>query len=94
MYAFRRMPRIVRLPAVVLLGWLGVFLSVQWYWSFSIQHAPNQQVAEDLSARDGAPLTFAYVFGWLYVVVYIAIIQGIRFILTWAERRFQSSHAV
>jgi hypothetical protein len=94
MYAFRQMPKIVRLPAVVLLGWLGVFLSVEWYWNFSIEQAPTQQLAEDLATRDGAPLTFAYMFGWLYVVVYIAIIEGVRFILAWAQRRLQSLPAI
>ena len=94
MYAFRRLPKVIRLTAVVLLGWLGLFLLVEWYWSFSINHAPNQRVAEDLAMSDGAPMTFASVFGWLYVVVYIAIIESGRFMWSWARRRRQSLRVV
>ena len=94
MYAFRRLPKVIRLTAVILLGWLGLVLLVEWYWNFSIDHAPNQQVAEDLATRDGGPMTFAYVFGWLYVLVYIAIIESGRFMLSWAKRRRQSLRVV
>jgi hypothetical protein len=94
MYAFRRFPRPIQLTAVVLLGWLGWYLLVRWYWSFSIDHAPTQELAEDLTTRDGAAMTFAYLFGWLYVAVYVAIIKGVLFLVSWGRRHRRPLGAV
>ena len=94
MYAFRRAPKPVRLIAVVGLGWIGVFFLIRLYWSFSIDRAPTRQLAEDLATRDGAPIAFASVFGWLYVAVYMALIEAVRWIVLWTRRRLESSRAV
>jgi len=94
MYAFRRAPKVVRVLVVLGLGWIGVFFLVRFYWNFSIDRAPSQQLAEELAARDGASISFAYVFGWLYVAVYMALIEAARFSVLWTKRRRASSHAV
>jgi hypothetical protein len=94
MYVLRRAPTLLRLVGVVLLGWIGVFLLVLWYWNYAIHHAPTEQLAEYYAARDGAEISMTYLFGWLYVIVYMALIEAVRFTFAWAKPRRESSHAV
>jgi hypothetical protein len=94
MYVLRRAPILLRLLAVVVLGWAGVLLLVLWYWNYAIHHAPTEQLAEYFALRDGAEISMTYMFGWLYVIVYMALVEAVRFTVSWAKRCRDSSHAV
>lgn len=92
MYALRRAPVLLRLGGVVLLGWIGMSCLVLLYWNYAVGHAPSQELAEYFAARDGAEISFAYHYGWEFVIVYMALLEAARITFVWAKRRRSLAH--
>src|SRR3954468_6622121 len=83
MYLLRRVPTFPRFFAVLVLGWYGMFLLVVWYWNYAIFHAPTEQLREYYALRDGGQAATAFAYGWFAVIVYMAVIEALRFIFSW-----------
>src|SRR3982751_1923140 len=94
MYLLRRVPTFPRFFAVLVLGWYGMFLLVVWYWNYAIFHAPTEQLREYFALRDGGQAATAFAYGWFGVIVYMAVIEAVRFIYLRAKRRRQSNDGV
>jgi len=92
MFAFRKQRASVRYLSVILLGWAVLFVFVVLYWDFSADYAPDERLAAEVASRDGAPTTFALLFGWVFVAVYVALLEAVRVTWLWSRRQFQSRH--
>ena len=92
LYALRRAPVVLRLAGVVVLGWIGMFCLVLWYWNYAVGHAPTPELAEYFAARDGAEISFTYHYGWEIAIVYMALLEAARFTFVWAKRRRSLAH--
>ena len=66
-----------------------MILFVSMYWHYAITYAPTQELSEELSRKDGAPMTAVFAIGWIYVVVYVFIIEFAKFILNWISRKIK-----
>ncbi len=71
-------------------GW-GLFLAISLvFWSYAIDNAPNQTIAMDLAERDGAPKTFALLFGWLYSLILLLILDGGHILIKVVRKNFNN----
>ena len=65
-----------RYPIVIILGWIVIFLSTILLSQYAIDYAPTQEIAEEAAMNDGAPVAFSYLFGWIYALFLMLIIDA------------------
>ena len=68
-------------------GYLSGVLSVWVYWEVAISFAPNDQIAEELLAKDGAPQVFALFVMPFFVAVYFLLMLPITWLITQVLKR-------
>ncbi len=62
----------------VLLGWIIVFVSVALFWDYSFNYAPTQEIRHQVGMKDGAPVAFSSIFGWVYALILMLIMDGVH----------------
>ena len=67
-----------RYPIVVILGWVIVFVSVGLFWDYSFNYAPTQEIQQQVVMNDGAPTAFSFIFGWVYALILMLIMDGLH----------------
>ena len=77
-----------RYPIVILLGWVIVFLSVQFFWSYSFNYAPTEEIKHQVGMKDGAPAVGSLFFGWIYALVLMIAYDIIYKIYLYLLQRF------
>lgn len=71
-----------RLGVMFFLGWAVIAASTLLFWSYSISYAPDQGTAMTLAQKDGAPRLFVTLFGWGFGLVFLLILEAMRFAFT------------
>lgn len=66
-----------RYPIVVIGGWVIVFLSTILFWHYSFNYAPTKEIQQQIAMSDGAPVAFSYIFGWVYALILMLIMDSI-----------------
>ena len=87
MWVLRSQPARIRYPVVLLAGWIGLYLCVVLYWNVSVGYATSEVSAADLASRDGAPTAAALLFGWIFVALYMPMIEAGRMFFVLIGRR-------
>ena len=78
-----RLPRSKnKVLSVLAVGYLSGVLSVWAYWDFAISFAPNDNLAGELLAKDGAPQLFAPFVMPFFVAVYFLLMLPITWLVT------------
>ena len=62
----------------VLLGWIIVAASVTLFWDYSFNYAPAQEIQHQVAMKDGAPVAFSHIFGWVYALILMLIFDTIH----------------
>lgn len=39
---------------------------MQFFWSYSFNYAPTEEIKHQVAMKDGAPVVFSLFFGWAY----------------------------
>lgn len=71
---------------MVLFGWMVfvVFIGLVNYYAF--RYAPTKELMEIAANGDGAANAFAVVFGWLYALIVLLMMEFIRKIIFYLKR--------
>ena len=80
---FRNSKRLIRTLILCLVGWVAFLGSVVYFWRYSIDFAPTQEIAIELTYKDGGSKAFALLFGWFYSLLILMALELIRKI--WRE---------
>ncbi|AKF24992.1 hypothetical protein YH65_05990 [Sulfurovum lithotrophicum] len=64
-----------RYPIVMISGWIVIFFSALAMQEYSIYYAPTEKIAEEVANSDGAAVAFSYLFGWVYALVLMFIMD-------------------
>jgi len=64
-----------RYPIVVIFGWVVILFSTIVLQEYSFYYAPTEKIAEEVANSDGAPVAFSYVFGWVYALVLMLVMD-------------------
>lgn len=78
-----------RYPIVVIIGWVIVFLSTLIILRYSFDYAPNEEIKEVVATQDGAPIAFSYLFGWVYALILMLIMDGLHKLYLFLFRRYK-----
>lgn len=80
-----------RYPTVILLGWVIVSLSANFFWSYSFDYAPTEEIKHQVGMKDGAPLLTSLLFGWIYAFVLMIVYDIIYRIYLYLSQRLFST---
>jgi len=77
-----------RYMIAVLLGWIIVFGSVVLFWDYSFNYAPTQEIQHQVAMKDGAPIAFSSLFGWIYAFILIFIFDMIYKVYLYLVKKY------
>jgi len=78
-----------RYPIVVIVGWAIVFLSTLIILRYSFDYAPTEEIKEVVATQDGAPEAFSFLFGWVYALILMLIMDGLHKLYLFLFRRYK-----
>jgi len=64
-----------RVPVLFLVGWGIVALSTMLFWEYSFDFAPNEEIRTQVGMKDSAPRAFGTLFGWVYGLVILSLLE-------------------
>jgi hypothetical protein len=68
----------IRAPLATLLGWPVLAVGTSIFWSVLFESARTPAEMEYVAAHDGAPVAFAALFGWAYVLGVVLAVELVR----------------
>jgi len=71
---------------VIAVGWLVFAVSVNVYWWYAFQYAPNEEVRSSVALKDGAPRVFGMLFGWVFSLAFLLVAELIRHLVIFGFR--------
>ncbi len=74
---------------MVLFGWMVFIVSVGLVNYYSFRYAPTKELMEVAANGDGATNAFAVVFGWLYALIVLLLMEVGRRMLFYLKRYLQ-----
>ncbi len=78
-----------RYPIVVIGGWVIVFLSTMLFLHYSFNYAPTKEIQQQVSMSDGAPVAFSYIFGWVYALLLMLLLDGIHKLYLYLFKKYR-----
>jgi len=78
-----------RYVIAVLLGWIIVFGSVVLFWNYSFHYAPSPEIQQQVAMKDGAPIAFSFVFGWIYAFILIFIMDALYKLYLYLAKKYE-----
>jgi len=82
---------ITRFLAAILIGWILIHRATILYWSMEITNAVSKEQILEVTAHDGGPKAFAYVFGWIPAIIYAGVWLGGVHLFKTINRKKQTS---
>jgi len=69
----------IRYPVVLFVGWIVFTVFVNMFWTYSIERAPTKELQLRMAEEEGVRCAAAVFVGWMYVSIFIAISETVRF---------------
>ncbi len=75
-----------RYPLMIIVGWISFVVFVLILNYFAYKYAPTKELMETAVNGDGAANAFAVVFGWLYALIVLLLMEFVRKMIFYLKR--------
>jgi hypothetical protein len=71
----------LRITIVFFIGWVAIFYSTQFFWDYSFNYAPTDEIQREVGLKDGGARVGSLYFGWVYALIILLVTESVFFIM-------------
>ena len=90
---FRKLRWFIRIPLATLLGWTVVIAGVALHWRMMWLATETESDRAWVAMHDSGPLTFSWLFGWLFALIIVLLTESAVLLTGVAKRGLRTRNA-